>query len=132
MCGPLVSCQSLLNTAPCLPRPPLQTLVDPEAAAKRKIRKQQRKAAGKRKQMEHVKRLRSAGGLRGGFRALRACVPQEGRPGISHSCPEFARFLRPDALHHVPRLRARQAPGPQGEWTGCNPTQTPCVPQVLW
>ncbi|KAL4434124.1 hypothetical protein ABPG75_000565 [Micractinium tetrahymenae] len=39
----------------------LQTMVDPEAAAKRKIRKQQRKAAGKRKQMEHVKRLRSAG-----------------------------------------------------------------------
>ncbi|PRW58885.1 small subunit processome component 20-like protein [Chlorella sorokiniana] len=39
----------------------LQTLVDPEAAAKRKIRKQQRKAAGKRKQMEHVKRLRAAG-----------------------------------------------------------------------
>ncbi len=42
------------------PSPP-QTLVDPEAAAKRKIRKQQRKAAGKRKQMEHVKRLRAAG-----------------------------------------------------------------------
>ncbi|KAL4860053.1 Small subunit processome component 20 [Chlorella vulgaris] len=39
----------------------LQTLVDPEAAAKRKIRKQQRKASGKRKQLEHVKRLRSAG-----------------------------------------------------------------------
>lgn len=37
-------------------------MVDPEAAAKRKIRKQQRKAAGKRKQMDHVKRLRSAGG----------------------------------------------------------------------
>jgi U3 small nucleolar RNA-associated protein 20 len=39
----------------------LQTLVDPEAAAKRKIRKQQRKASGKRKQLEHVKRLRSSG-----------------------------------------------------------------------
>lgn len=57
------------NTATSIshPLPPhsqsllVQTLVDPEAAAKRKIRKQQRKAAGKRKQMEHVKRLRSAG-----------------------------------------------------------------------
>ena len=43
------------------PRSALQTLVDPEAAAKRKIRKQQRKASGKRKQLEHVKRLRSSG-----------------------------------------------------------------------
>ncbi|EFN57812.1 hypothetical protein CHLNCDRAFT_51116 [Chlorella variabilis] len=42
-------------------REALQTLVDPEAAAKRKMRKQQRKAAGKRKQLDHVRRQRSAG-----------------------------------------------------------------------
>ncbi|PSC76593.1 small subunit processome component 20-like protein [Micractinium conductrix] len=39
----------------------LQTLVDPEAAAKRRIRKQQRKAVGRKKQLDHVRRLRSAG-----------------------------------------------------------------------
>ena len=50
-----------LTTNPTPACPTLQTLVDPEAAAKRKMRKQQRKASGKRKQMEHVKRLRSAG-----------------------------------------------------------------------
>lgn len=58
-------------------------MVDPEAAAKRKIRKQQRKAAGKRKQMEHVKRLRSAGGA-GAERAtchmhMRPCEPSTRR-----------------------------------------------------
>lgn len=39
----------------------LQTLVDPEAAAKRKMRNQQRKSSGKRKQMDRVKQMRQAG-----------------------------------------------------------------------
>lgn len=42
---------------------PHQTLVDPEAAAKRRMRKQQRKAAGKRKALDHVRRLRAAGAV---------------------------------------------------------------------
>lgn len=62
---PAVRCiASQASTAPLVCPPHLnnqQTLVDPEAAAKRKIRKQARKASGKRKQMEHVKRLRSSG-----------------------------------------------------------------------
>lgn len=50
------------HNLPSCPHPlPQQTLVDPEAAAKRRIRKQQRKASGKRKALEHVKRLRAAG-----------------------------------------------------------------------
>lgn len=53
-----VQCHSTSPPFSCAVR---QTLVDPEAAAKRKMRKQQRKASGKRKQMEHVKRLRAAG-----------------------------------------------------------------------
>ena len=39
----------------------VQTLVDPEAAAKRKIRTQERKKTGKKRAMEEVRRMRSAG-----------------------------------------------------------------------
>lgn len=42
-------------------RAAVQTLVDPEAAAKRKIRAQERKKGGKRKALEEVRRMRSAG-----------------------------------------------------------------------
>jgi U3 small nucleolar RNA-associated protein 20 len=42
-------------------RAAVQTLVDPEAAARRKMRTTERKAAGKRKQLEEVRRLRSVG-----------------------------------------------------------------------
>ena len=39
----------------------VQNLVDPEAAAKRRLRKQGRKAVGRKKKLEEVKRLRSVG-----------------------------------------------------------------------
>jgi U3 small nucleolar RNA-associated protein 20 len=42
-------------------RAAVQTLVDPEAAAKRKIRAAERKKGGKKKAMEEVRRMRSAG-----------------------------------------------------------------------
>ena len=42
-------------------RAAVQTLVDPEAAAKRKLRAQERKKGGKRKALEVVRRMRSAG-----------------------------------------------------------------------
>jgi U3 small nucleolar RNA-associated protein 20 len=42
-------------------RAAVQTMVDPEAAAKRKIRAAERKKGGKKKAMEEVRRMRSAG-----------------------------------------------------------------------
>ena len=39
----------------------LQVLVDPEAAAQSKMRKQQRRASGKKRKMAQFDRLRSAG-----------------------------------------------------------------------
>lgn len=57
-----MSCHQRFSLPPCHPLAPLrQTLVDPEAAAKRRMRKQQRKAGGKKKALEHVRRLRGAG-----------------------------------------------------------------------
>jgi U3 small nucleolar RNA-associated protein 20 len=39
----------------------VQSMVDPEAAAKRRMRKQERKGVGKKRKLEAVKRMRSAG-----------------------------------------------------------------------
>lgn len=39
----------------------LQVLVDPEAAARSKIHKQERRAAGRKRKMEEVQRRRGAG-----------------------------------------------------------------------